>query len=75
MRGAIVVGAALVAVGALPVAAHVVLTRFEVPAEADVDLAFRAPIEREGTTNQKIYALVPGPFVVTGCTAPSVAWQ
>ncbi|HVE97867.1 MAG TPA: DUF1775 domain-containing protein [Mycobacteriales bacterium] len=75
MSRRLVAGAVLVALGTLPAAAHVVLTRAEVPAEADVDLAMRAPIEREGTTNRKLYALIPGPFVVTSCQVPSVAWS
>ena len=67
MRRLVVLGVALVAVGVVPAAAHVVLTRAEVPADSEVGLAMRAPIEREGTTNRKLYALVPGPFVVTAC--------
>lgn len=61
----------------LPTAAsaHVVLEQSEVAAGSVAELHFRAPIEKQGTTNRKIHALVPGPLVVRSCAVPSAAWS
>jgi periplasmic copper chaperone A len=58
-----------------PASAHVVLERTEVAAGTSAEIAFRAPVEQPGTTNQKIYALIPGPVVVDSCRVPSAAWR
>ena len=72
---AFAIGLCVVGGLALPGWAHVVLNRAEVPAATAVDLEFRAPVERENTTNKRIEAAVPAAFTVGRCTVPSSAWQ
>ena len=54
--------------------AHVDVTPARVTAGTVVELSLRAPVETQGTTNRKVYALVPGPLVVRDCDVPSPAW-
>lgn len=54
--------------------AHVDVTPAQVTAGTVVELSLRAPVETQGTTNRKVYALVPGPLVVRDCAVPSPTW-
>lgn len=54
--------------------AHVDVTPARVTAGTVVELSLRAPVETQGTTNRKVYALVPGPLVVRDCAVPSPTW-
>ncbi|MDP3714346.1 MAG: DUF1775 domain-containing protein [Mycobacteriales bacterium] len=54
--------------------AHVDVTPARVTAGTVVELSLRAPVETQGTTNRKVYALVPGPLVVRDCAVPSPSW-
>lgn len=65
---------ALIATAA-PALAHATFDKASVPADAQVSLQMRVPLERPGFTNARIEALLPGPFGVTACEVPSSTWR